>query len=204
MHRRLYSNIETQQVIKKSTFIARLERCLTVEEMPILLQSIRSEHPKASHVCYAYRSLNHEKYHDDGEPSKTAGLPMLQVLRQAQIVDVLAVVIRYYGGINLGAPGLTRAYRSSVAMALKDAQLSTLESMFVVDLELDLFEAQRFLSCLSSDVRILNQSYQDRFKLSLAFHDETDWMTSLQRYPKAIQPLHTETRLIENQKKTSP
>ena len=197
MHRRLYSNIETQQVIKKSIFIARLERCLNVQEMSLRLQGIRMLHPKATHICYAYRSIDHEKYHDDGEPSKTAGLPMLQVLRQADLVDVLAMVVRYYGGINLGAPGLTRAYRSSVAQALKGAEFRTLEKRFVVDLDIERSEAQRFLSSLTHDVMILQQIYQERLSLTLAFRNEAAWIETLQRYPKPLSSTHTEERLIE-------
>lgn len=197
MHRRLYSNIETQQILKKSTFITYLERALEADQIAVRIQDLRQLHPKASHVCYAYRSLHLEKYHDDGEPSKTAGYPMLQVLRQAELVDVLVMVVRYYGGIPLGAPGLTRAYRSSVALALKRAQLTTLVPKLVIDLRLELENGHQFLSILDAEVIILKQQYHSTLDLSIALKDEEAWLNLQQRYPKALHILKKHTQLIE-------
>ena len=196
MHHRLYSNIETRQVLKKSVFITRLLRLLKPEEIPAVIQQMWAEHPKASHVCYAYRSVNFEKVHDDGEPAKTAGYPMLQVLRQAHLVDVLAVVIRYYGGIPLGASGLTRAYRSSVALALTEATLSQLNPMFVIDVRVELENAHVFLG-LVKDALILKQHYTDVLSIQIAVQDESAWHTLQQRYPKALHIINTSTQLIE-------
>jgi uncharacterized YigZ family protein len=198
MHRRLYSNIETQQILKKSTFIVRLERLLDADQISLRLQALRRDHPKASHVCFAYRSLTLEKYSDDGEPSKTAGLPMLQVLRQADLIDVLAIVIRYYGGIPLGAPGLTRAYRSSVALALKQAQLSHYSSKLVLHLNVELENAHLFMSVLDANVMILHQHYQDSLDIRLALEDEAEWLSIQQRYPKALNLISKHIELIEH------
>lgn len=87
---------------------------------------IQQQHPTASHVCWALMAGGHSAAVDDGEPSGTAGRPMLEVLRHQNLEGVLATVVRYYGGINLGAGGLVRAYTDAVAQALKSATKVTL------------------------------------------------------------------------------
>jgi len=82
---------------------------------------LRHLHATASHVCWALMAGGHSAAVDDGEPSGTAGRPMLEVLRHQNLEGVLATVVRYYGGINLGAGGLVRAYTDAVAQALKGA-----------------------------------------------------------------------------------
>ena len=123
---RLNCNISHTIILKKSEFITELNRVFTLEEIHVVLKDAHKRHPKATHICTAFRIENHERSNDDGEPSGTAGLPMLEVLRKQDVIDILALVIRYYGGIQLGAGGLTRAYNSSVAEALASAQLNPL------------------------------------------------------------------------------
>lgn len=112
--------------IKKSIFIAHLYPVSTEEEAGIVLQKIRKEYRDATHNCYAWRIGTErvlEKSGDDGEPQGTAGHPMLHVLQMQKLTNVLAVVTRYFGGIKLGAGGLTRAYSSSLADAVKEAPI---------------------------------------------------------------------------------
>lgn len=109
-------------VIKKSRFICTLKRIDSEEEAKEIIQGIKKEHWKASHNCFAY--VLHEnqmiqRSSDDGEPSGTAGIPMLEVLKVKELYNVLAVVTRYFGGTELGAGGLIRAYSSSVAETLE-------------------------------------------------------------------------------------
>ena len=110
-------------IIKKSEFITTLIPCNDEKEIKDLIELYSKD--DATHNCVAYRVGPLEKADDDGEPSGTAGLPMLNVLQRQKIDNVIAIVTRYFGGIKLGAGGLTRAYTNSVADALKEAEKVT-------------------------------------------------------------------------------
>lgn len=108
--------------IKKSRFIAVLYPVKTEEDVIASLNDSKTRFTNATHYCYAYilgDNQNIQKSSDDGEPNKTAGVPMLEVLKKHNLTNVLAVVVRYFGGIKLGAGGLIRAYASSVKNAIK-------------------------------------------------------------------------------------
>jgi uncharacterized YigZ family protein len=108
-------------VIDKSRFIAHIARATTEEEAIQFIQSIKKEHNSATHNCSAYligETDNIQKANDDGEPSGTAGVPMLEVLKKRELKDTVAVVTRFFGGIKLGAGGLIRAYGKSVSDGL--------------------------------------------------------------------------------------
>lgn len=108
-------------VIEKSRFIAHIARATTEEEAQEFIQRIKKEHNSATHNCSAYligETDNIQKANDDGEPSGTAGVPMLEVLKKRELKDTVAVVTRYFGGIKLGAGGLIRAYGKSVSEGL--------------------------------------------------------------------------------------
>lgn len=108
-------------VIEKSRFIAHIARATTEEEAQEFIQKIKKEHNSATHNCSAYligETDNIQKANDDGEPSGTAGVPMLEVLKKRELKDTVAVVTRYFGGIKLGAGGLIRAYGKSVSEGL--------------------------------------------------------------------------------------
>lgn len=108
--------------IKKSRFLGRVEPARNRQHALELLAEIRRRHPNATHLCWALMAGGESAAVDDGEPSGTAGRPMLDVLRFQKLEGVLASVVRYYGGINLGAGGLVRAYTDAVAQALKQAE----------------------------------------------------------------------------------
>lgn len=116
----------SELIIKKSRFLGRVQPVTDRAHALRELSLIRHQHPVASHVCWALMAGGHSAAVDDGEPSGTAGRPMLEVLRHQQLEGVLASVVRYYGGINLGAGGLVRAYTDAVAQALKNATKVTL------------------------------------------------------------------------------
>ncbi|MGM0805781.1 MAG: YigZ family protein [Bacillota bacterium] len=108
-------------VIEKSRFIAHIARATTEEEAQAFIQKIKKKHNSATHNCSAYligETDNIQKANDDGEPSGTAGVPMLEVLKKRELKDTVAVVTRYFGGIKLGAGGLIRAYGKSVSEGL--------------------------------------------------------------------------------------
>ena len=112
---------EYEVVIQKSKFIAHFKRVETEEEAQAFIQSIKKEHWNATHNCSAYiigERNEHQKANDDGEPSGTAGIPMLEVLRKRHLKDTVVVVTRYFGGIKLGGGGLIRAYGGTVSEGL--------------------------------------------------------------------------------------
>ncbi|MBD1381380.1 YigZ family protein [Metabacillus arenae] len=114
---------EHEIVIQKSRFICYLNRAKTEEEAQDFINKIKKKHWNANHNCSAYligEQDQIQKANDDGEPSGTAGVPMLEVLKKRQLKDTVAVVTRYFGGVKLGAGGLIRAYGKSVSEGLNE------------------------------------------------------------------------------------
>jgi len=110
-----------EQVIKKSRFIACVEPVPSREEAQKRVAQLKAQHPDAAHVCWALLAGGQSAANDDGEPGGTAGRPMLDVLRHQDLQGVMASVVRYFGGVKLGAGGLVRAYTDAVAQALLTA-----------------------------------------------------------------------------------
>jgi uncharacterized YigZ family protein len=109
--------------IRKSRFIAQAIPVADRDAAMAELRRLRDEHPGATHVCWALLAGGQSGMSDDGEPSGTAGRPILEVLRHHDLDGVLAAVVRYYGGVKLGAGGLVRAYTDAIASALLNAQI---------------------------------------------------------------------------------
>lgn len=126
MSTRIHFNTRNTLIIKHSEFITHLFRAFSFEEAKVFLNDLKALHPEATHVTYAYRSLKEERTGDDGEVPGTAGKMELKVLKEQDLVDILAVVIRYYGGTDLGINGLIRAYTDSVVEAMKTTQKTAL------------------------------------------------------------------------------
>ena len=166
MNVRINCNTSHTIIIKKSEFITELYRVFSIDEFNTILKDAKKRHPKATHICTAYRIQQLEKSNDDGEPSGTAGLPMLEVLRKQNIVDVCALVIRYYGGIHLGAGGLTRAYSGSVSQALENVRLNPIIDMLDTLIEFPITYTDIILNRLK-DVEILSKSFTDNVQLTI-------------------------------------
>lgn len=116
--------VQTELEIKKSKFIAYIAHASSPEKAHQFIDSIRQQYPDARHVCWAYiagepNNTTQLSCSDDGEPSGTAGKPMLNVLQHSNVGEIVAVVVRYFGGIKLGTGGLVRAYSGAVNEALK-------------------------------------------------------------------------------------
>ncbi|UTY60496.1 YigZ family protein [Massilia sp. erpn] len=114
--------VHHELLIKKSRFIACVQPMSDRTAAQAVVASLRAQHPGAAHVCWALLAGGQSAAVDDGEPSGTAGRPMLDVLRHQDLEGVLATVVRYFGGVKLGAGGLVRAYTDSVAQALLPAE----------------------------------------------------------------------------------
>jgi uncharacterized YigZ family protein len=114
--------VHSELVIRKSRFIGCVQAVPDRAAAQAVVAALRAEHPQAAHVCWAFLAGGQSAANDDGEPGGTAGRPMLEVLRRQDLEGVLATVVRYFGGVKLGAGGLVRAYTDAVAQALLGAQ----------------------------------------------------------------------------------
>jgi uncharacterized YigZ family protein len=112
----------SELLVKKSRFLGCVQPVAGRAQAQAVVQSLRVQHPAAAHVCWALLAGGQSAANDDGEPGGTAGRPMLEVLRHQQLEGVLATVVRYFGGVKLGAGGLVRAYTDAVAQALLGAE----------------------------------------------------------------------------------
>ena len=151
------------EIIKKSEFICHLARTETEQEALDFVAQINNAHKKATHNCYAYTlGMNDEiqRASDNGEPSGTAGVPILDVLKNNHLHNVTAVVTRYFGGIKLGAGGLIRAYSGTTARALKEIGIAqrTVQTAIFLDLPYNLQgKMQNYLE--ENKVNILGINY---------------------------------------------
>ncbi|WP_173915605.1 YigZ family protein [Halobacillus sp. Marseille-Q1614] len=126
--------------IQKSRFIGYIKRCETEQEAQDFIRSIKKKHRDANHNCSAYMIGEHDliqKANDDGEPSGTAGVPMLEVLKKMELKDTAVVVTRYFGGVKLGAGGLIRAYSKSASEAIQATGVVQRELMRTVKVTAD-------------------------------------------------------------------
>lgn len=121
--------VHHELIIKKSRFIACVQPAPDRASAQAVVDALWQQHPGAAHICWALLAGGQSAAVDDGEPSGTAGRPMLEVLRHQDLEGVLATVVRYFGGTKLGAGGLVRAYTDSVAQALLQADKITLQRM---------------------------------------------------------------------------
>jgi uncharacterized YigZ family protein len=126
----VYSELE----VKKSRFLTWVEPVTSVDAAKARIHNIRQQYPDARHVCTAFYVKGNTGLSDDGEPSGTAAKPMFNVLNHKGLVDVVAIVVRYFGGIKLGAGGLSRAYGNAVSQTLDLAEFSAVESLWQVEL----------------------------------------------------------------------
>lgn len=166
-------------VIEKSRFITYLNRVTSEDEAKTYIQTIKKMHPTATHHCTAYIFGEHNEFQkssDDGEPSGTAGVPMLESLKKNNMQDTLAVVVRYFGGIKLGAGGLIRAYSKSVSNAIASSKLVEKRKMLEYNLEFsydmigifDYYFAQHHIP-------IINKQYEEKVTYTyLCDHDLTE------------------------------
>lgn len=122
----------SELLVKRSRFLGSVEPVSGRDQAVARVAELRAEHPGARHVCWALMAGGHSAAHDDGEPSGTAGRPMLEVLRHQELEGVLATVVRYFGGVKLGAGGLVRGYTDAVAQALRGADRVPLIRMRMV------------------------------------------------------------------------
>ncbi|GFH42605.1 YigZ family protein [Lactococcus hodotermopsidis] len=140
MNKTIKTDVIFEEEIKKSRFICQLKRVYTEDEARAFIAAVKKQHHKANHNVSAFTIGDNQEIQrssDDGEPSGTAGIPMLEILKKRELINVAAVVTRYFGGIKLGAGGLIRAYAGSVNHAIDTVGLVAIVEQTQVDLRLD-------------------------------------------------------------------
>ena len=153
-------NNEHTIIIKNSKFICLIYKVDNIEEINKILNDIRIKYYDATHCCYAYILDNIKKESDDGEPSGTAGIPMLQVLEKNNLNHVLCIVVRYFGKIKLGAGGLVRAYTKSVTEALKN-NIITLKKGIKIKLTFN-YENLKRIDYMLNNILIINKEFDNK------------------------------------------
>lgn len=156
---------------KKSEFIGYAKRCETEEEAKAFVNEIKNMHKQATHNCYAYvigENMGIQRYSDDGEPQGTAGIPILEVMKKSNITDCAIVVTRYFGGVLLGAGGLTRAYTKGASVALKAA--GVVEKVkgvkMTLDMEYDMLGKFQY-KCNEKNWHIEDIEYTDKVSVNM-------------------------------------
>lgn len=163
---------EDETIINKSRFISRVYFISSEEEANGIINKVKKEHYKATHVCSAWRLAVEpiqEKANDDGEPSGTAGKPILEILRRKDLKNILVLVIRYFGGIKLGAGGLIRAYSSSARDVIDKSSTVkiNLENVIEVETEYNFYQGLK-LELERYNIKPVNEEFLDTVKLT--FH----------------------------------
>lgn len=155
---------------KGSKFIAYAYPIKSENEVKELVAQLRSEHNKARHFCWALRltpDRNVHKFNDDGEPSGTAGRPILNALLSADVTNILVVVVRYFGGTLLGVPGLINAYKTATVEALNAAQIVNKTVNDVYELEFDYLMMNDVMRVIKEEqLNVLSQNFDTYCKLT--------------------------------------
>lgn len=159
-------NVKTEIVEKKSKFIANLFYVESIAEADTIIKEIRKRYFDSRHNCIAYRIVDNgqivEKSSDDGEPSGTAGAPMLNILKKNNLANVLVVVTRYFGGILLGTGGLVRAYSDSLLKAIESSEKVQMILGVQMEATLEYSEFENFkYYCKNNDINIVNAKYEE-------------------------------------------
>jgi len=188
-------NFEQETEIKKSRFIGKLFKVRDFSEVEAILSKLRHEYSDATHICYAYRINDGAKFFDDGEPGGTAGLPMMKILNKRDLNLILAVVIRYFGGIKLGSGGLVRAYSSSISELVKESKLLELVEGYQIKITCS-YDKSKQLDYLLRDIEDIKKEYLEVVTYQIEVDQEQ--FQSLQEW----NPIIIQKTVIEKDPKT--
>lgn len=177
MLKTIKENVTEEIVEKKSKFIADLIYVQSVEEAEEHISRIRKKYFDAKHHCFAYSIMTNEgiinRASDDGEPSGTAGLPMLNIINKNELINVLVVVTRYFGGILLGTGGLVRAYSESTIKAINSAEFVIEERGYEIEIEINYNDFEKLsYYCKKNNINIINSEYGEKIICTLELNNE--------------------------------
>lgn len=154
----IIDNISNEIIIDNSRFVTLLYKVYNTHDIDQYLENVKKLYKDATHYCYGYIIDNKIKFSDDGEPSSTAGTPIIEVLKKRKLNYVLAIVVRYFGGIKLGANGLIRAYSSSVSKCLDKSNLVMLVKGYNVNITFK-YEESKNIDYLLRNIKINSKEY---------------------------------------------
>ena len=177
MQKTIKENVSAEIVEKKSKFIANLFYVQNEEKAEEIIKNVKKKYYDARHNCYAYTVLTKNgainKSSDDGEPSGTAGAPMLNILQKNEIVNVLVIVTRYFGGILLGTGGLVRAYSDALTKAIEKSSFVYEEMGYEINVILDYGEFEKFdYYCKQNRINIINIEYAEKINCVIEMNKE--------------------------------
>lgn len=158
--------IEHELIVKKSKFIPLLYHITSEEQAIDIISAVKGEYKNASHYCYAYIINNIKRSSDDGEPSGTAGIPILSVLEKNDLDRILCVVVRYFGGIKLGAGGLIRAYGKCVREALETAEVVHINKCYNVSIIFS-YEELKDINFIINKMPIISKDFSDNISYTI-------------------------------------
>ena len=168
----VYAPHESEKIIEKSRFLTYCAHVESEEEARAFLSSVRANHTLATHICYAFiadKTGNLQRFSDDGEPQGTAGVPMLEVLKAKKLFETAVAVVRYFGGVKLGAGGLVRAYSSCTAENLDGADVRSLEKCAEYKIEVEYTGVDRLQKYLSTHTcSLLSTDYGEKVRFLIA------------------------------------
>ena len=190
------NNNISELIIKNSKFICYLYKVKNTNEISEILNNIKQEHKDATHHCYAYIIDDIKKSSDDGEPGGTAGIPILKVLESQELTNIIAIVVRYFGGIKLGAGGLVRAYTKSVTSSLTKENIVSLIKGYNIDIEFN-YNQTKEIEHLLKDTKINNKEFNDLIKYNIDI--ESNFLETIKNYSikySNIKEIYIEKSLI--------
>lgn len=172
MFKTIKKNTSAEVIEKKSKFIANLFYIQSQEEAEEKIKEIRKKYYDARHNCYAYSIMDENgiisRSSDDGEPSGTAGSPMLNILQKRELINVLVVVTRYFGGILLGTGGLVKAYSEATISAIENAELVIEQRGYELEVVLQYQDFDKFqYYCQKNNIEIVNVEYDEKIKCKI-------------------------------------
>ena len=185
------SNTTKTFIIKKSKFIAKTYFINSCDEANNILKNLKIEFADATHICYAFVCDNIIKFSDDGEPSNTAGMPILNILNKNDLNHTLAVVIRYFGGIKLGAGGLLRAYSNCVVETVKDNIIEETKGC-LIQISFS-YQYTKDIEYILKNIDILSKEYNELiiFKFLCDEKEEQILKKSLQKYIQSYKSIES-------------
>lgn len=181
---------KAEYVIEKSKFLSFCYYVDSKDKIQTILKDLRRDYLDSTHICYAYRLLDKsldeyacgtlgfsQSYFDDGEPSGTAGAPILRALEESDVYNALVVVVRYFGGVKLGASGLTRAYHESATMCLKTTKKS-LMNIYRIDCDYSLVN-KVINFCDTSNGKILTRDFGEKATFEIGILENVELPISI-------------------------
>ena len=169
----------SETIINKSRFIALAYPLDSKDKITDILNNVKNDYPKATHYCYAYKIPPFMKVLDDGEPGGTAGMPILNVIEKNDLTNILIIVVRFFGGVKLGAGGLVRAYSKSAAKVIEEGNIKQLHQGILCDITFNFKDIGR-IDYILKDSLITNKDFSNTVTYRAKLKNDEELITRLE------------------------